>query len=267
MDDGVTDLLQVLADQPECAGSDPDDIALGKRRGTDALPVDEGAARAIQVHDAADARHEAQLGVVAGDGGVGDDDVVVRRPAQAQAPGGRRQADPTAQDQPVSGMSEPDQALPADLDPIDPLARRIGAVGAGVVRQDPAAILQPKHRVPPGHAGIGDNDLALRIAAHQVRRAGRQGPLGTLDPHHDRRCGSPWGRIVGTHSPTVGRDRRFQPDLASPGGYNYPLDGIDDVAEEQASADGVAATGELLRDLTLDPARNYQPTGAPKGPP
>ena len=28
-----------------------------------------------------------------------------------------------------------------------------------------------------------------------------------------------------------------------------------------------AATGELLRDLILDPNRDYQPTGAPKGPP
>ncbi len=28
-----------------------------------------------------------------------------------------------------------------------------------------------------------------------------------------------------------------------------------------------AATGELLRDLTLDPARNYQPTGKPRRPP
>ena len=27
-----------------------------------------------------------------------------------------------------------------------------------------------------------------------------------------------------------------------------------------------AATGELLRDLILDPTRDYQPTGAPKGP-
>jgi hypothetical protein len=27
-----------------------------------------------------------------------------------------------------------------------------------------------------------------------------------------------------------------------------------------------AATGELLRELTLDPARDYQPTRAPKGP-
>ncbi len=27
-----------------------------------------------------------------------------------------------------------------------------------------------------------------------------------------------------------------------------------------------AATGELLRELTLDPTRDYQPTGAPKGP-
>jgi hypothetical protein len=27
-----------------------------------------------------------------------------------------------------------------------------------------------------------------------------------------------------------------------------------------------AATGELLRELTLDPTRDYQPTGALKGP-
>ena len=27
-----------------------------------------------------------------------------------------------------------------------------------------------------------------------------------------------------------------------------------------------AATVELLRDLTLEPSRDYQPTGAPKGP-
>jgi len=27
-----------------------------------------------------------------------------------------------------------------------------------------------------------------------------------------------------------------------------------------------AATGELLRELTLDPDRNYQPTGQPPGP-
>ena len=28
-----------------------------------------------------------------------------------------------------------------------------------------------------------------------------------------------------------------------------------------------AATGELIRELTIDPARNYQPTGKPPGPP
>jgi len=28
-----------------------------------------------------------------------------------------------------------------------------------------------------------------------------------------------------------------------------------------------AATGELLRELILDPARDYQPTGRPPGPP
>jgi hypothetical protein len=28
-----------------------------------------------------------------------------------------------------------------------------------------------------------------------------------------------------------------------------------------------AATGELLRELTLDPDKDYQPTGRPPGPP
>jgi hypothetical protein len=28
-----------------------------------------------------------------------------------------------------------------------------------------------------------------------------------------------------------------------------------------------AATGEILRDLTIDPRRDYQPTGRPPGPP
>ena len=28
-----------------------------------------------------------------------------------------------------------------------------------------------------------------------------------------------------------------------------------------------AATGEILRHLTLDPTRDYQPTGRPPGPP
>jgi hypothetical protein len=28
-----------------------------------------------------------------------------------------------------------------------------------------------------------------------------------------------------------------------------------------------AATGEILRELVLDPGRNYQPTGRPPGPP
>ena len=28
-----------------------------------------------------------------------------------------------------------------------------------------------------------------------------------------------------------------------------------------------AATGELLRELTIDPDRDYQPTGRPPGPP
>ncbi len=61
---------------------------------------------------------------------------------------------------------------------------------------------------------------------------------------------------------------------AAPGG-RYALvrdpDGHNLVFEEETLAHDLhirvvhAATGELLRDLTLDPTRDYQPTGAPKG--
>src|SRR5262249_26974128 len=56
----------------------------------DALAMDEGAGGAAQVHDAVHARHVAQLGMVAGDGRVGDHDVVIRRPADAQRPARQR---------------------------------------------------------------------------------------------------------------------------------------------------------------------------------
>jgi hypothetical protein len=44
--------------------------------------------------------------------------------------------------------------------------------------------------------------------------------------------------------------------------------GVSDIlAEDHLSpADINAATGELLRELTLDPTRDYQPTGQPPGP-
>jgi hypothetical protein len=45
--------------------------------------------------------------------------------------------------------------------------------------------------MPPGHAGIGDDDVGLRIAADHVRRAWRQAPVSPLGPHHERRRGPP----------------------------------------------------------------------------
>src|SRR5205814_58286 len=85
---GAGDLLQLLADQPERGGTDLDGVPLGQRRVRDALPIDESAVTAVQVHDAAFARHVAQLGVLAGGGGVGDHDVVLRCPADAHRRGG-----------------------------------------------------------------------------------------------------------------------------------------------------------------------------------
>ena len=202
---GVGDLLQFLADQPEQGGADPDGVPLGQRRVRDALPIDESAVTAVQVHDAAFARHVAQLGVLAGGGRVGDHDVVLRGPADAHRRGRpwprlarlavrlwRRpvSADGAAQHRPVSGIAEPDLAFRVDLDPLHPLAAGIGAIGAAVVRQHPAAVLQPEHGMVPGHAGIGDHDVALWIAADHIRRAGRQAPVRSLGPY-EKRPGTP----------------------------------------------------------------------------
>ena len=189
VDAGVGELLQFPADQPERAGADTDDILLRQGREHDALAIDEGAVMAVKVDDAVCAGHVAQFGVVAGDGRVGDDDVVVERPADAQRlggqwpdharvargrPAGRVQTgspDDAAQDRPVCGMAKPDLALPVDLDPVYPSVSGISAVGAAVVHQQPMTVVQAKHSMLPRHAGISDHDVALRIATDPVRRA------------------------------------------------------------------------------------------------
>ena len=244
------ELLKFLAGQPERGGADTDDIPLGQRCVRGALPVDEGAVIAAQVHDAVRARHVAQLGVVAGGAGIGDHDVVIQRPADAQRlarqrphrarlagrrdrlrprqglPGGGRavpvpradihagggpgwrgragSADAAAQDRPVSWMAEPDLAFSDDLDPVHPPVSGKGAVGAAVVCQHPAAVLQPEHGMTPGHAGVGDHDVALRVAADQVRRSRRQAPVRSLEPHHEWWRGPPRKGLL-SHAPSVGR--------------------------------------------------------------
>ena len=94
---------------------------------------------------------------------VGDDDVVVERPADAQRlgglggparvargrPAGRVQIgspDGAAQDRAVSGIAEPDLALPVDLDPVDPPVSGISAVGTAVVHQQPMTVVQAEAR-------------------------------------------------------------------------------------------------------------------------
>jgi hypothetical protein len=96
----------------------------------------------------------------------------------------QRLAGRAAQGRPVSRISEPGQAFPVDLDPGYPPAIGVGTVGAGVVHQDPPAVLGPEHGVLPGDAGIGDYDVALWVAADQVRTAARQAPVISLSPDH-----------------------------------------------------------------------------------
>ncbi len=81
---GVNELLQLVARQAERGGPDADDVALGQRRGHDLLAVDEGAVVAVQVDDLVGGADVAQLGVVARDAQIGDDDVVVGSTADPQ---------------------------------------------------------------------------------------------------------------------------------------------------------------------------------------
>src|SRR5262249_41787307 len=104
---------------------------------------------------------------------------------------------------PVSGIAEPDLAFPVDLDPVYPLATGVDAIGAAVVGQHPAAVLQPEHCVVPGHADIGDRDVALWIAADHIRRAGRQAPVRSLGPYQKRR--GPPRKGLSVHAPTLER--------------------------------------------------------------
>ena len=80
-------------------------------------------------------------------------------------------------------MAEPGHAFGADFDPCHPLAIGVGAVGAAVVHQHPPAALRPEHGMVPGHADIGDHDVALWIAADHIRGAGRQAPVRSLGPY------------------------------------------------------------------------------------
>ena len=110
-------------------------------------------------------------------------------------------SDGAAQDRPVSRMAEPDQAFSLDLDPVHPPVAGKGSVTAAVVRKHPTAVLCAEYGMMPRHACIGKHDVALGVAASQVRRASRQGPVRSLRPHHQRWDGSPRNGLSGAHAP------------------------------------------------------------------
>ena len=180
----VGDLEQLAAGQPERGVAEADGVALGQRRGRDPLFVDEGAVVAAQVHDAVPVRRRVQLGVVAGDAGVGDHDVVVRHPADAPCLASRAGEQRAVEQRPVLGIAQPDLAGPVDLDQVRPAAVGVAAVAAGEVGQCPAAPGRPELGMMPGHPEVGDHDVGLRVAADQVHAARRQAALALPGPHH-----------------------------------------------------------------------------------
>ena len=182
----VGDLEQLAAGQPERGVAEADGVALGQRRGGDPLLVDEGAVVAAQVHDAVPVRRRVQLGVVPGDAGVGDHDVVVRHPADAPCLASRAGEHRAVEQRPVFGITQPDLAGPVDLDQVRPPAVGVAAVAAAEVGQRPAASGRPELGMMPGHPEVGDHDVRLRVAADQVRAARRQGVLALPGPHHQR---------------------------------------------------------------------------------
>ena len=127
--------------------------------------------------------------------------------------------DSAAKDRPVSGMTEPDLALAIDLDPIHAPVSGIGTVAAALVLQHPLRVLQPEHGMPTRHAGIGDHDVALRVAPDHVRTPCRQATVRALGAHDERWCGAPRKRLLG-HAPTVGRFTRRIRCIPAPDDWN-----------------------------------------------
>ena len=208
----VDELAELVTDQAEGSAADTDQVLLGHRGGPrDQLAVDEGAVVAAQVGDLVPAAAEvAELGVYPGHAEVGDHQVVLRGPADAQQPGGRaphrgraavHTAHPGVQDgapgpgpvhrahhhRPVIGMTETQDAVLADLNLADAPGAEEGSVGAAGVLEDPRVTVDPEHGVPPGDAGVVDHDVGLRVTADPVLRASTQCLVGSLGLHHEHR--------------------------------------------------------------------------------
>jgi transposase InsO family protein len=100
-------------------------------------------------------------------------------------------------------------------------------------RQTPAAAYAARPKAAP----VPPDD-----ARHAVRTA-RVSSNGTITYRNGGR----------THHIAIGRNHAAQPVLVITRGLHIQI--------------AAPATGEILRDLTLDPARNYQPAGTPRGRP
>ncbi|GAA4698490.1 hypothetical protein GCM10023324_61740 [Streptomyces youssoufiensis] len=105
-------------------------------------------------------------------------------------PGGHGRAG-EVQPRPVGGVSEVNGRTRADLQVLDALALRVGAVGAAVVLDGPTAPVPVHGGVPPRDPGVLQHHVALRIAPEAIRPGRVQRPGPSIQFQYDFRHSMP----------------------------------------------------------------------------
>lgn len=85
----------------------------------------------------------------------------------------------------VIGISQVDDAVPADLDPGDPARAEESPVGALGVGEHPAAPLNLEHTVLPGHTGVVQEDVRRGVPADPVTLPDTQPVVRTARAYHE----------------------------------------------------------------------------------
>src|SRR5262245_38563761 len=99
-------------------------------------------------------------------------------------------------------MAEADRARARDRYTLDagPVLER--AVGRPDVLEQPVASVRAEDGVPPGHAGVVDEDVRLRVPADVVASAGGQRALRSWSADKQHRTSGRLGRLM-NHGVTV----------------------------------------------------------------
>jgi len=203
------------------APADADQVLLGDNRGRgDPAAIDESAIVAAQIHDLEPRRPPMfrSSACYPGNAEIRHDQVISRRPANSHEAGpaarmtrggaGRSTLLPPPAREAfrssaatrahhdraiIEGWpSRSTQFCEISILPIRPRTQE-GPVGAARILEDPGIPVHPEHRVFPGHPGVTDHDVGLRIAADAVVRASAPAS-GRIPRSSPRVPGLPAGR-------------------------------------------------------------------------